>query len=119
LSDEPIDPQTEGFSANTQFDRLADISRPSCAVITGHIVEVELKVNGLTKNTFYWALVRTVGGVEIDVVIDPKLIDEGPEPKVGGVITGYFFSSGHLIADRSILCKNEEARRHLGGFSLE
>ena len=97
-SDLSTEPSKEEFVATCRFDRVADQNRPSYAVITGHIVEAELKVNELTRSKFYWALVRTVGGVEIDVVIDPKLVDDGPEPKVGGLITGYFFLSGHLIA---------------------
>ena len=40
---------------------------------------------------------RTLGGVELDVVIDPKLVEDGPKPRVGGLITGYFYLSGRLI----------------------
>jgi len=69
------------------------------AVIVGHVIETELKTNEITGKQYYWALIETSLGVEIDVVIHPTLLASyGVEaPQVGGVIRGYFFLSGLLL----------------------
>jgi hypothetical protein len=40
-----------------------------------HGLEVGLKTNELTGKQAYWVLVRTLGDVEIDVVIHPTTFD--------------------------------------------
>lgn len=60
---------------------------------TGEIKEYELKTNQLSGEKFYWFLVETISG-EIDVVADPKLIQN--EPNIGGIVSGQFWLSGRL-----------------------
>lgn len=61
--------------------------------LAGEIKEIELKINELSNEKFYWFLVETSGG-EIDVVTDVKLIRE--EPQIGGIVSGQFWLSGKL-----------------------
>ncbi len=64
-------------------------------IFAGEIKEVELKTNSLTNAEFYWFLVETLGG-EIDIVSDPKWIEQAP--KVGGIVSGQFWLSGRIIS---------------------
>lgn len=63
-------------------------------IFTGEIKEFELKTNSLTKESFYWFLVDTLGG-EVDVVADPKLVEK--DPKIGGILSGQFWLSGRIF----------------------
>lgn len=63
-------------------------------LFAGEIKEYELKTNSLSKEKFYWFLVETLGG-EVDVVADPKLIEN--EPQIGGILRGQFWLSGKII----------------------
>lgn len=65
------------------------------AIFTGVIKEFELKTNAFTQESFYWLLVDTLGG-EVDVVADPRYFGEAPQ--VGGVVSGQFWLSGHLLS---------------------
>ncbi|CAB9516617.1 expressed unknown protein [Seminavis robusta] len=70
------------------------------ALIVGHVLESELRSNELTGQPFYWALVQTAGGMEIDVVMHPTLL-EGfgiKPPQVGGVLLCYCWLSGLLLS---------------------
>lgn len=69
-----------------------EAARP-IAIISGEIKEFELKINDLSKETFYWFLIETSGG-EIDVVADVKLVPN--EPKIGGIVSGQFWLSGKV-----------------------
>ena len=94
-------------------NEIIDDRIPKCfALITGHIIKAEKKINEIMGNYFYWALVRTVEGLEMDVVIEPsKLLgnDDGsginnndPIPMTlqeGGVIQGCFWLSGRVVTD--------------------
>lgn len=68
--------------------------RPSAlGIFTGSILAGEPKVNGLSGNRFYWALVEKLGG-QFDVVLDESLVERAPP--TGGIITGSFWLSGRL-----------------------
>lgn len=70
-------------------------SSPSArGIFTGSILAAELKVNSLSGNQFYWALVDTLGG-QFDVVLDQSLVER--VPPTGGIITGSFWLSGRLL----------------------
>lgn len=68
------------------------------ACIVGHVVETELRINELSGESFYWALIETTIGM-VDVVIHPTLLETYAcePPQVGGVIEGYFWLSGLLL----------------------
>lgn len=84
-----------------EIERVPAQYRPShgpdaCkAVLTGHVLKTELKVNEKTGHSFYWALVDTLHG-QMDVVVDPYCYKINP-PKVGGVIYGAFWLSGRIM----------------------
>jgi len=61
----------------------------------GEIKAFELKTNSLTNEAFYWFLVETLGG-EIDVVSDPKWLEN--EPNIGGIVRGQFWLSGRILS---------------------
>ena len=65
------------------------------AVLSGHVLETELKVNEKTGESFYWALIDTLHG-QMDVVVDHYCYEINP-PKVGGVIYGAFWLSGRIM----------------------
>jgi len=65
------------------------------AILAGHVLAADEKINALTGRAFYWALVETYGGA-YDVVIDSELLTG--VPAVGGVISGSFWLSGRIIA---------------------
>ena len=71
------------------------------AMVVGHIMETELRVSKLTGQSFYWALVKTACGMEIDVVIHPGLLERysSKPPMVGGVFSGHCYLSGLLLED--------------------
>ncbi len=65
-------------------------------LFVGKILAAEQKTNSLTQESYWWALVQTLGG-QFDVVIDPELL-EGP-PVVGGLLQGSFWLSGRILPD--------------------
>lgn len=65
----------------------------SHALIAGVVVEAGERRNAITGQTFWWALLDTVGGT-YDAVIDPELI-EAPVA-AGQVLAGWFWLSGRL-----------------------
>lgn len=79
--------------------RFVDENNTGYALIVGHVMETELRTNELTGESFYWVLVETTCGMEVDVVIHPTLLETSSSkpPKVGGVIEGYFWLSGLLL----------------------
>lgn len=64
------------------------------AVITGHVLAVEKKVNEYSGLPFWWCLVDSYGGT-FDLVADPELVTV--EPRVGGVVSGAFWLSGRIV----------------------
>jgi hypothetical protein len=68
------------------------------ALIAGHVLEGERRVNAISGAEYWWALVESVGGT-FDVVIDPELLAEPPRP--GNVLSGWFWLSGRLLTARA------------------
>jgi len=66
----------------------------AAALFAGHVRAADEKINVLTGQAFYWALVETLGGT-YDVVIDASLLPG--VPAVGGVISGSFWLSGRIV----------------------
>jgi len=64
------------------------------AIFTGAVLAAEKKVNAMSGNHFYWALVDTLGG-RFDVVIDRTLAECAPP--VGGILSGSFWLTGRLV----------------------
>lgn len=67
------------------------------ALFNGHVLAAERRINTLTDEPFWWALVKTTGGT-VDVVCDPELVTTAIEP--GGVVSGWFWLSGRLQIER-------------------
>jgi len=65
-------------------------------VFAGKIQDFEERVNTVTKESFYWMLVDTLGG-SIDVVVDKE--QNNKTPVLGGVIFGEFWLSGRILTD--------------------
>jgi hypothetical protein len=64
------------------------------ALIAGHVIESETRVNAVSGAPFVWALVDSVGGT-FDAVIDPDLLPYQPRP--GQVLAGWFWLSAQLL----------------------
>ena len=65
----------------------------SHALIAGEVVEAAERLNTVTGEPFWWALVDTLGGT-FDVVIDPSLV--GTPVRPGNIVSGWFWLSGRL-----------------------
>lgn len=65
----------------------------SHALIAGHVIEAGPRTNAVSGESFWWALVETVGGT-YDVVIDPMLLQGAV--RAGNVVSGWFWLSGRL-----------------------
>ena len=65
----------------------------SHALIAGEVIEAAERLNAVTGQPLWWALVDTVGGT-YDVVIDPSLLSS--PVRAGNVISGWFWLSGRL-----------------------
>lgn len=63
------------------------------ALIAGHVLEADARMNAVTGKPFCWALIDTVGGT-YDAVIDPALIERLPRP--GDIVSGWFWLSGRI-----------------------
>jgi hypothetical protein len=63
------------------------------AVLTGHILEAQVKTNTHTRERFHWLLVQSFAAV-FDVVIAPELMNVPPKPRA--VISGSFWISGRI-----------------------
>jgi hypothetical protein len=81
----------QAFAYLDVFDE--DPERPADAMLTGRVVQTEVRVNELTDVGFRWASVVTLIG-EIDVVADPAVV--AGEPTAGGVVEGTFWLSGRI-----------------------
>ena len=64
------------------------------ALIAGHVLEASARVNTVSGEEFWWALVDSAGGT-FDVVIAPELLPAPPLP--GSILTGWFWLSGRLL----------------------
>jgi hypothetical protein len=63
------------------------------AIFTGQVVEAEERCNPLTGESFYWALVDTLGGC-FDVVVDRGMLPA--RPAAGAILSGSFWLSGRI-----------------------
>lgn len=70
-----------------------------CAVFSGRVVRAVRKVNERTGEPFFWALVETLGGHQVDMVVHPMVIKGNP-PRPGSIILGSFFLSGRLMPEK-------------------
>ncbi|KAL3928250.1 MAG: hypothetical protein SGARI_005095 [Bacillariaceae sp.] len=88
------------FFGTQEFMKPKDEETKTEAIFVGHVIKTEKKINELTGQSFYWALIETAGGMELDVVIHTKFIEEGgiKPPKVGGILRGYGWLSGKLLS---------------------
>ena len=68
----------------------------SHALIAGHVLEADTRLNAVSGTPYWWALVDSLGGT-FDVVIDPKLLPD--QPRSGQVMSGWFWLSGRLLTD--------------------
>lgn len=80
------------------------------ALIAGHVVDANARVNAVTGKPFVWALIDTLGGT-YDAVIDPALIAR--VPRAGDIVSGWFWLSGRL-AEASEPAKSGWFRRLTG-----
>jgi hypothetical protein len=76
-------------------DRTNTDPPDSDAFFNGHVIESGIRANGLTQQSFFWALVETFYG-RYDVVIERDLLPL--VPAVGGVLSGSFWLSGRIIS---------------------
>ena len=67
------------------------------ALIAGHVLDSAVRVNTVSGQEYWWALVDSIGGT-FDVVIDPELLPEPPRP--GHIVAGWFWLSGRLVTGR-------------------
>ena len=67
---------------------------PAELVVRGHIHETVYKTNPVTRQKFYWALVRSLG-CEFDVVADPQIVQG--TLSAGGFVHGLFRLCGRLL----------------------
>jgi len=91
--------------ANTKDEREETMDK---AIFTGHVVRAELKMNERTGQSFYWALVETLGGCQFDVVIHPSRVSPNHPPRPGSIIQGAFFLSGRLLPEEDDTMRTKE-----------
>jgi hypothetical protein len=70
----------------------ADPMRPE-VLLTGRVLDSELRINPSTGSPFRWLRVRTWGG-EMDVVAEPSVVRG--EVVEGGIVSGSFWLSGRV-----------------------
>ena len=63
------------------------------AIMTGHVLRAEHKVNREGGRDFIWASLDTLGGI-FDVVADPTILPS--LPPIGGILSGTFWLSGRV-----------------------
>jgi hypothetical protein len=68
----------------------------SHALIAGHVIAAAPRMNSVTGQPYWWALVDTLGGT-FDVVVDPPLLT-GPI-RIGNIVSGWFWLSGRVRRD--------------------
>ncbi len=65
----------------------------SHALMVGDVVEASERHNEVSGETYWWALLHTVGGT-VDLVVDPALL---PHPiRRGNIVSGWFWLSGRI-----------------------
>jgi hypothetical protein len=84
----------ESFFPTGPFVRPGEVERAE-AVFTGRVLGAEMRINPATGVAFHVLLVRTLGGVVLDVVADPIVVTG--EPVVGGVVLCLAWLSGRVI----------------------
>ena len=83
------------FQVGSEKKSEKEDDSPRPALISGHVLQVERKVNENTGESYYWALVETLDGCKIDVVIHPAWVDRPLLP--GCIILGEFYLSARLF----------------------
>jgi hypothetical protein len=79
-----------------RFDKKSEEDDcPPPAVLSGHVLQVERKVNENTGEAYYWALVETLNDCKLDVVIHPAWVNSPLRP--GCIILGEFYLSARLL----------------------
>lgn len=68
----------------------------SHALIAGHVADAARRINSVSGEPYWWALLDTVGGT-FDVVIDPALLSA--PIRAGHLISGWFWLSGRVRRD--------------------
>ncbi|HUS17763.1 MAG TPA: hypothetical protein VM536_22435 [Chloroflexia bacterium] len=81
------------------FDEEDPAEPRPVALLGGHVLAAEQRVNPATRQPFWWAHVRTFGG-EVDIVADPDLVNAPME--AGGIVQGEFWLSGRIIREAAI-----------------
>lgn len=66
------------------------------ALLTGHVVAAEARVNPLSGGAYWWAAVATLGGT-VDVVAPAGLVEA--DLRVGNVVSGGFWLSGQVVGE--------------------
>jgi hypothetical protein len=93
FEDEETEDETPA-EAGEEEDDLKVLDDPRAeAVISGHVLDTQIRVNRATGQPYLWARVKTLGG-EIDIVADPETVQG--DVTVGGVVQGEFWLSGRL-----------------------
>ena len=64
------------------------------ALIAGHVLEASARINAVSGEPYWWALVESIGGT-FDVVIAPDLLPA--PPPAGSVLAGWYWLSGRLF----------------------
>lgn len=66
------------------------------AIVTGHVLRAEQRVNPISGARYQWAEVATHGG-SLDLVVDAALVPDGLAP--GAVVSGGCWISGQIVLD--------------------
>lgn len=69
------------------------------ADFAGTVLKAELKSNGLGHERYWWALVKTMSGATIDVVLAEGSVKQPLKP--GMIVTGRFWLSGRIVSPTS------------------
>jgi hypothetical protein len=86
----------ESFIPSGSFKPAGETIEPPIAqaVLTGHILASERRINSCSGLPFYALAIRTLGGC-MDMAVDPSFVSS--EPVIGGVVFGAFWLSGRLL----------------------
>ncbi len=86
----------ESLISSGLFTPEGKIKEPPLAeiIFNGRVLETARLTNPVTRQKFYWARVRTTGGV-VDVVADPQIVQG--QVVQDGIVNGTFWLSGRLL----------------------
>ena len=81
-----------------QGQRWYDRKQSRMVQLCGIVQEAGVRTNNLTGKPFYWALLDCGGGLVLDVVLHPRMVNENRNPpRPGSVIYGFFSLSGKIL----------------------